>query len=142
MTMAPKKAARNKLQPRALPSRRQRRPTTMRQDAAALLTRARHETWNLSEEVRRMRTELDDLARQISKSLEASQQDVQHLSRCLQELEQLVRRSTPAPTPAVSMHAPSSPPKSLFTFLGRPSLAAVRQPGCSSSMRPRQTTAR
>jgi ElaB/YqjD/DUF883 family membrane-anchored ribosome-binding protein len=94
----------------------------MRRDTEVLLDRERSEAVRLSEEVRRLRSDLDKHVERTSKDLEAWRQDVQNVSRRVHRLEQLVMQQMPAAATATAPQAPSPASKSLFTFLGRPSL--------------------
>ena len=121
--MARKKVTKSKAQSSPAVSRLWGDVKKMRRDTAVLLTRERNEAVRLSEEVRRLRSDLDKHVERTTKDLEAWRQDVQNVSRRVHRLEQLVRQQMPAEASASPPYAPSPASKSLFTFLGRPSLA-------------------
>ena len=124
--MAKKKIARSKAQSSPAVSRLWGDVKKMRRDTALLLNRERSEAVRLSEEVRRLRSDLEKHVERTSKDLEAWRQDVQNVSRRVHRLEQLVRQHMHEGTPSVLMQAPPPASKSLFTFLGRPSLALTQ----------------
>jgi ElaB/YqjD/DUF883 family membrane-anchored ribosome-binding protein len=126
-SMARKKVTRSKSQSSPPVSRLWGDVKKMRRDTEAVLNRERSEAVRLSEEVRRLRNDLDKHVERTSKDLEAWRQDVQDVSRRVHRLEQLVRQHMHAGTSAVVMQAQPPASKSLFTFLGRPSLA-IAQP--------------
>lgn len=76
-------------------------------------------------EVQRPRGDVDTSLAQTSKDLDALRQEVQRLARRVQHLEQLVKHQAQAATRAVPAQTPPSSAKSLFTFLGRPSLTSL-----------------
>lgn len=120
--MTKKKVIRSKAQLSPAVSRLWGDVKKMRRDTEVLLNRERSEAVRLSEEVRRLRSDFDKHVERTSKDLEAWRQDVQNVSRRVHRLEQLVRQQMPTEAAAVLMQAPSPASKSLFTFLGRPSL--------------------
>ncbi len=74
-------------------------------------------------EEQRLRGDADTSLGQTSKDLDALRQEVQRLARRVQHLEQLLKQQTQAETRPVQ--TPTSSAKSLFTFLGRPSLPSL-----------------
>jgi len=121
--MAKKKVTRSKAQLNPAVSRLWGDAKKMRRDTEVLLKRERSEAVRLSAEVRRLRSDLDKHVERTSKDLEACRQDVQNVARRVHRLDQLVRQQMPAAATAAPPPAPSPAAKSLFTFLGRPSLA-------------------
>jgi hypothetical protein len=83
----------------------------------------RADTARLFDEVQRLRDDLDRYAERTAKDLDASRQEVRSLSRRMDHLEQLIKRYEQAGASTVSMRVPASS-KSLFTFLGRPTMPA------------------
>lgn len=120
--MARKKVIRNKMQSTPAVSRLLGDVKKMRRDTEVLLNCEHSEAARLSEEVRRLRSDFDKHVERTSKDLAAWRQDVQTVSRRVHRLEQLVRQQVPAAVLAAPMQASSPASKSLFTFLGRPSL--------------------
>ena len=86
---------------------------------------ARAAAVRLPDEVQHLRNDFEKYVEQTSKDLEASRQEIQRLARRVYHLEQLVEQHMPADGPAVSLQAPPSRAKSLFTFLGRPNLPSL-----------------
>jgi len=121
--MAKKKVTRSTSQSSPAVSRLWGDVKKMRRDTAVLLNSERSEAVRLSEEIRQLRSDFDKHVERTSKDLEAWRQDIQTVSRRVHRLEQLMRQHRPAEAHAVLMQAPSPASKSLFTFLGRPSLA-------------------
>jgi ElaB/YqjD/DUF883 family membrane-anchored ribosome-binding protein len=124
--MAKKRVRRNKAQSNPAVSRLWGDVKKMRRDTEVLLNRERSEAVRLSEEVRRLRGDLDKHVERTSKDLEAWRQDVQNVSRRVHRLEQLAKQQMPAAATAAAPQPPSPASKSLFTFLGRPSLALAQ----------------
>ena len=93
--MAKKKVTRRKAQSSPAVSRLWGDVKKMRRDTEVLLNRERSEAVRLSEEVRRLRSDLDKHVERTSKDLEAWRQDVQNVSRRVHRLEQLVRQHMP-----------------------------------------------
>jgi hypothetical protein len=91
----------------------------------------RDETARLFDEVQRLRSDFDKYAERTVKDLEASRLEMQSLSRRIHHLEQLVRHNANAGTSTVSVQARPASSKSLFTFLGRPTLPVDQQSSAS-----------
>ena len=91
-------------------------------DTGTLLSRARKEADRLSDEVRRLRDAFDTYVEQASKELRVSQHEIERLARRVHRLEQL---ATPRVRIDTQVRLPTSPAKSLFTFLGRPCLPSL-----------------
>ncbi len=120
--MARKKTRRPGVRLTVTPSHGQSGVTKGQCATDTLLSRARKEADRLSDEVRRLRTAFDTYVEQTSKELQASQQEVERLARRVHRLEQLARPRMQIDT---QVRLPTSPAKSLFTFLGRPTLSSL-----------------
>jgi hypothetical protein len=72
--------------------------------------------------MQRLRGAFDTHVERISRELQTSQQEIERLARRVQRLEQQARPRMQIDTRG---RLPTSPAKSLFTFLGRPSLPSL-----------------
>jgi hypothetical protein len=119
--MATKKTPRSGLRTIVIASHPQAGLKT-RHDTNTLLNDARKEADRLFDEVRRLRNAFDSYVEQTSKQLQVSQQEIERLARRVHRLEQLAKPRVQIDTAA---RLPTSSAKSLFTFLGRPSLPSL-----------------
>ena len=118
MTMARKKTIRRKVQSTPLSPPAGGGGKKVRRDAGALLSRAPREAARLADEVQRLRSDFDTY-------VESSRHEIQRLSRRVHQLEQLLKQRMSAQTPAGPTQLATPRAKSLFTFLGRPSLPSL-----------------